>query len=101
LLAALGHDQVNPSQTSWWFVFVEFLFNIARLIELNLIVCCASFNADVVLPGLLSPNAHPVSNWTQNDVLQWLDKLLLGNLRPVFQVCAQVVVIVVVFFGHY
>jgi predicted XRE-type DNA-binding protein len=29
--------------------------------------------------------AHPVSSWTQNDVLQWLDKIMLGNLRPVFQ----------------
>eukprot|EP00299_Pterocystis_sp_00344_P017198 c8624_g1_i1.p1 GENE.c8624_g1_i1~~c8624_g1_i1.p1 ORF type:complete len:290 (-),score=45.58 c8624_g1_i1:44-913(-) len=30
-------------------------------------------------------SAHPVSSWTQGDVLQWLDKIMLGNLRPVFQ----------------
>ena len=29
---------------------------------------------------------HPVCEWTQTDVLLWLDKIMLGNLRPIFQV---------------
>lgn len=43
------------------------------------------------LPGMMKAQSHlgvmshPVSNWTQGDVLQWLDKILLGSLKPVFQ----------------